>query len=145
MFFSFDHDKLLKLTADFSPDWTNWGNPGGKTVLLPNSNYLQPGLKSETWTLCQSLCNLLVRTIDLFLWSAVLSYHWLCFSPVPGNPASLAVHGHNNWKTDSIEEKASKIPSARIKGEKINLYMVQESEELFTVRLKSSSEGEISH
>lgn len=109
-FFRFEHDKLLKLTADFSPAWTDWGNPGGKTVLLPNSNYLQPGLKSEIWTWCQSLCDLLVRTIDLFLWNTVLSYHCLCCSPVPGNPASLVVHGHSNWKTDSIGEKASKNP-----------------------------------
>lgn len=110
LFFSFEHDKLLKLTADFSPTWTHWGNPGGKSVLLPNSNYSQPGLKFEIWTLCQSLCDLLVRTIDLFLWNTVLSCHQPHFSLVPGNPASLAVHGHSNWKRESVGEKASKNP-----------------------------------
>lgn len=67
--------KLLRLTADFSP-------PGHTEVILeanmsffPNSNNLLPGLKSDTWTLCQSLCDVLVRKIVLFLWNTVLSYH----------------------------------------------------------------------
>lgn len=108
-YFSFDYDDHLKLTADFSPAWTDWGNPGGKTCLLPNSNYLQPSLNFDIWTLCQSLCNLLVRTVDLFLWNSMLRYHQPCFSLVPRNPGSLTAHGCSNWKTDSIGEKASKL------------------------------------
>lgn len=102
-------------------NFLNWlqisHQPGHTEVILeenmsfyPNSNNLLPGLKSETWTLCQSLCDVLVRTIDLFLWNTVLSYHQPHFSLVPRNPASLAVHGHSNWKTDSVGEKASKNP-----------------------------------
>lgn len=42
---SFEHD-TLKLSAHSSPAWTHWGNLGGKSVLLPDSNCLQPGLKA---------------------------------------------------------------------------------------------------
>jgi len=42
------------------------------------------------------------------------------------------------------EKMRQRIPSAS-KGKKINMYMIQKSEELFTVRPKSSFEGEIFH
>lgn len=50
LFFSFEYDDHLKLTADFSPAWTDWGNPEGK----PAFDQI-PTICSQAWSLTSEL------------------------------------------------------------------------------------------